>query len=134
MVWMAIAIALPMTFLSDWVVNLLYGQQYNQAGSVLMIYIWAGVFVFLGVASSKWLLSENLQIFSTINTTIGAIVNVGLNYILIKKIGIEGAAWATLISYFIAAYLSLSLWKKTRINFINLSKTLLITRIFNAKK
>ena len=37
MVWIAIAIALPMTFLSDWVVNLLYGEQYNQAGSVLMI-------------------------------------------------------------------------------------------------
>jgi len=134
MVWMAIAIALPMTFLSDWVVNLLYGGQYNQAGSVLMIHIWAGVFVFLGVASGKWLLSENLQIYSIINTSIGAIVNVGLNYILIPKIGISGAAWATLISYFIAAYLCLLLSKKTRINFINLSKTLLITRIFHVKK
>ena len=50
MVWMAIAIAIPMTFLSDWQVNLLYGQQYNQADSVLMIHIWAGVFVSLVVA------------------------------------------------------------------------------------
>jgi O-antigen/teichoic acid export membrane protein len=134
MVWMAILIALPMTFLSDWVINILYGEQYSQAGSVLMIHIWAGVFVFLGVASGKWLLSENLQIFSTVNTTIGAIVNVVLNYILIPKIGVEGAAWATLISYFVAAYLSLLFWKKTRTNFINLSKTLLITRIFHVKK
>jgi O-antigen/teichoic acid export membrane protein len=131
---MAIAIALPMTFLSDWVVHFLYGNQYNQAGSVLMIHIWAGVFVFLGVASGKWLLSENLQMFSTVNTTIGAIVNIYLNYILIPKMGVEGAAWATLISYCIAAYLSLLFWKKTRINFINLSKTLLITRIFHVKK
>ena len=46
MVWMAIAIALPMTFLSDWIINLLYGEQYSQAGSVLMIHIWAGIFVF----------------------------------------------------------------------------------------
>jgi len=43
-----------------------------------MIHIWAGVFVFLGVASSKWLLTENLQIFSTVNTAIGAIFNIGL--------------------------------------------------------
>ncbi|MDK9693917.1 MAG: flippase, partial [Sulfurimonas sp.] len=125
MVWMAIAIALPMTFLSDWVVNLLYGEQYIEAGNVLMIHIWAGVFVFLGVSSGKWLLNENLQIFSTINTTIGAIVNVVLNYVLIQKMGIVGAAWATLISYFIAAYFCLLFWKKTRVNFINLSKSLL---------
>ena len=133
MVWMAITIALPMTFLSDWVVNLLYGGQYSQAGGVLKIHIWAGVFVFLGVASGKWLLNENLQIFSTINTTIGAIVNISLNYILIKHIWIVGAAWATFISYFIAAYLCLAFWEKTRVNFINLSRTLLITRILNVK-
>ena len=134
MVWMAIAIALPMTFMSDWVVNLLYGEQYNQAGSVLMIHIWAGVFVFLGVASGKWLLTENLQIFSTINSTIGAVVNILLNYILIQKLGVEGAAWATLISYFVAAYLSLLFWSKTRMNFINLSKSILFIRIFSVKK
>jgi len=134
MVWIAIAIALPMTFLSDWVINLLYGEQYKEAGSVLMIHIWAGVFVFLGVASGKWFMAENLQIFSSINTTIGAVANIGLNYILIPKIGVEGAAWATLISYFVAAYLSLLFWKKTRVNFMNLSKTLLITRMFYAKK
>jgi len=133
MVWLAIAIALPMTFLSDWIVNLLYGEQYDQAGSVLMIHIWAGIFVFMGVASSKWLISENLQIFSTINTTIGAIINILLNYILIKNIGIEGAAWATLISYFTAAYLSLFFWKKTRINFLNLSKSLFCMGVLHAK-
>ena len=134
MVWLAIAIALPMTFLSDWVVHFLYGEQYNQAGSILMIHIWAGVFVFLGVASGKWLLSENLQIFSTVNTSIGAIVNIWLNYILIPKIGVSGAAWATLISYFVAAYLCLLFFKKTRINFANLSKSLFFIRIFNVQK
>jgi len=39
--WIAIAIALPMTFLSDMIVNMLYGEQYNQAASVLTIHIWA---------------------------------------------------------------------------------------------
>ena len=126
MLWIAIVIALPMTFFSDWVVNLLYGEQYNQAGNVLMIHIWAGVFVFLGVASGKWLLSENLQIFSTINTAIGAISNIVLNLILIPRFGVEGAAWATVISYAISGYFMLALHSKTRINFINLSKSILI--------
>ena len=104
MVWMAIAIALPMTFLSDWVVNLLYGSQYNQSGSVLMIHIWAGVFVFLGVAFSKYLTIENLTKKMFYRTFLGAILNIILNYFLIPKYGIKGAAVATLLSQFVANY------------------------------
>jgi O-antigen/teichoic acid export membrane protein len=104
MVWMAIAIALPMTFLSDWVVSLLYGEQYNQAGSVLMIHIWAGVFVFLGVAFSKYLTNENLTRKFFYRTTLGAVVNIILNYLLITKYGIKGAAIATLVAQFVANY------------------------------
>jgi O-antigen/teichoic acid export membrane protein len=105
MVCMAIAIALPMTFLSDWIIELLYGGQYNQAGSVLMIHIWAAVFVFLGVAFSKYLTAENLTKKSFYRTLLGAILNVILNYILIPKYGINGAAIATLIGQFIANYM-----------------------------
>jgi O-antigen/teichoic acid export membrane protein len=118
MVWMAIAIALPMTFLSDWVVSLLYGEQYNQAGSVLMIYIWAGVFVFLGVASSKWFISENLQKYSFYRTFAGAIINIFLNYILIPRYDIIGAAFATLISQAIASYVFNIVNKKLRYTFL----------------
>lgn len=106
MVWMAIAIALPMTFLSDWVVEILYGGQYNQAGSVLMIHIWAGVFVFLGVASGKWFTAENLQMLLFWRTFYGMLINVILNFLLIPKYGIQGAAVATLVSQAIAAYFS----------------------------
>jgi O-antigen/teichoic acid export membrane protein len=105
MVWMAIAIALPMTFLSDWIIELLYGGQYNQAGSVLMIHIWAAVFVFLGVAFSQYLTAENLTKKSFYRTLLGAILNVILNYILIPKYGINGAAIATLLGQFIANYM-----------------------------
>ena len=63
-VWIAIAIALPMTFLSDIIVNMLYGEQYNQAASVLTIHIWASIFVFLGVASGQWFIAENLQLLA----------------------------------------------------------------------
>lgn len=134
MSFIAIIIALSMTFLSNWLIHLLYGVEYYQAGKVLMIHIWAGIFVFIGVASGKWLLVENLQIISIVNTAFGAIVNIVLNYIFIKKIGVEGAAWATLVSYFLAAYLSLCFWKKTRINFINISKSLLFIKSLNIKR
>ena len=104
MVWMAIFIALPMTFLSDWIVYLLYGEQYNASGSVLMIHIWIGVFVFLGVAFSNYLVNENLTKKSFYRTAFGALLNVGLNFILIPKYGIKDAAIATLLSQFFANY------------------------------
>lgn len=102
MVWMAIAIAIPMTFMSDWVVNLLYGEQYNQAGSVLMIHIWAGVFVFLSVANDKWFYVENKAKLLTFKVLTGALSNILLNALLIPLYGIIGAAIATIISYSIS--------------------------------
>ncbi len=48
MVWMAVAIALPTTFLAPWVIRVLYGDAFLQASGVLSIHIWAGVFVFFG--------------------------------------------------------------------------------------
>ena len=129
MVWMAIAIAIPMTFMSDWIVELLYGDQYSQTGSVLMIHIWAGVFVFLGVASGKWFIVENLQKYSFYRTFAGAVLNVILNFILIPKFGINGAAIATLSSQATAAYLFDLFSTKTRKMFFLKTKSLLLIRM-----
>ena len=133
MVWLAVTIALPTTFLAPWIIRVLYGEVFSQAAGVLSIHIWAGVFVFLGVASKNWLLTENLQIFSTINTSIGALANIVLNYILIKNMGINGAAISTLISYFIAAYLCLAFFDRTRLNFLNLTKSLFFKGSYSVK-
>jgi O-antigen/teichoic acid export membrane protein len=128
MVWLAVAVALPTTFLSGWVVNLLYGPEYAQAGGVLALHIWAGLFVAMGVASGRWLLTENLQIISAKNTALGAVINVVLNFLLLPYIGILGAAFATVISYGFAAYVSLAFYSKTRINFYYLSRSLNLIR------
>ncbi len=124
MVWLALIIALPMTFLSDWIVHLLYGVQYNQAGSVLIIHIWTGVFVFLGVASAQWLISENYVYIAFFRNFIGAIGNILLNIILIPKFGIQGAAIATLLAWIISAFLFDLILPKTRKMFILKSKAL----------
>lgn len=105
MVWMALAIALPMTFISDALVLALYGVAYEGAGLILMIHIWASVFVFLGVASSKWLLAENLPFCSLYRNLFGLVLNVSLNYFFIPIMGAVGAAIASLIAYAAAFYL-----------------------------
>lgn len=105
MVWSAIAIAIPVTFMSDWLINFLYGAQYNQAGSVLTIHIWTSIFVFMGVVFSRFLTAENWTKKALYRTLLGATINVILNFILIPLYGIEGAALATLIGQFTANYI-----------------------------
>lgn len=104
MVWVAVAIALPLSFLSDWVVVFLYGEQYREAGNVLIIHIWAGVFVFLGVSFSKYLTAENMVIESFQRTLVGAISNILLCYTLIPNFGILGSAVALLASQIITNF------------------------------
>ncbi len=125
MVLIAISVAIPMTFMSDWIVKWLYGTQYNEAGSVLMIHIWAAIFVFLGVASGKWFIAENLQILSFFRTFYGMLINIILNILFIPKYGIQGAAFATLFSQFMAAYLFDLFSYKTRNMFYMKTKSLL---------
>jgi O-antigen/teichoic acid export membrane protein len=129
MVWSAIAIALPMTFLSDWLVTLLFGKAYSEAGQVLMINIWAGVFVFLGVASGSWLTSENLQRISFYRTLSGAAINIVLNFVLIPIYGVIGSAIASVIAQIMAAFAFDILSKKTRKIFLMKLNTLNITKI-----
>jgi PST family polysaccharide transporter len=98
MVWLSVAVALPITFLSDPIVVLLYGPDYAEAGTVLAIHIWASIFVFLGVASGQWFIAENRQILSFQRTFLGALINVVLNCVCIPQFGVVGAAYATLMA------------------------------------
>ena len=123
-------VALPTTFLADWVIMTLYGSDYQEAADVLRIYIWASVFVSLGVASSKWLVAENLQRYSFYRTALGAVLNISCNFWLIPIYGIKGAVYATLISYFIVAYASLGFFKKTRRNFWTATYSLNLYAVF----
>jgi O-antigen/teichoic acid export membrane protein len=117
MVWGSVAVAIPTTLIADWLILILYGNEFEDAADVLRIYIWAGVFVALGVASSKWLIAENLEKYSFYRTVLGGILNVGCNFWLIPIYGIKGAAYATLIAQGSVSFASLALYSKTRKNF-----------------
>jgi O-antigen/teichoic acid export membrane protein len=126
MVWASVAVALPTTLLADWVILILYGTDFQEAADVLRIYIWAGVFVTLGIASSKWLVAENLQRYLFYITALGAVLNIICNFWLIPIYGIKGAAFATLVAQGTVGFLSLSFFKKTRHNFLLAAKSLSI--------
>jgi len=102
--WTGIAIALAVAWLASPIVTLLFGAAYAAAGPVLALHVWAGIAVFLGVASSQFLVAENLVKLSLYRTALGLAVNVVLNLALIPSYGPMGAALATLLSYFVATF------------------------------
>lgn len=95
------------------IVGLLYGQQFAASSDVLRLHAWTSVAVSWGVASSQFLLLHNRQAVSLARTAVGLLSNVSLNFLLIPAYGAEGAAMATLISYFAATF-SIALHRPSR--------------------
>jgi O-antigen/teichoic acid export membrane protein len=101
-IWISILIAIFVTVYGESLVNYIYGDAYSKTGKILIIHIFAGVSVSFSYVWSKILLSENKQKIILNANILGSIFNVILNYILIGKIGVIGAAYATLFSYILA--------------------------------
>ena len=111
---------------SGWLITQLYGTSYQAAVPIFAVHIWSGLFTFLGIAQSKWIVSEGLQTFNFYSRLSGLVANVGLNLWLIPLLGIMGAAIATLISYALGGYLFFWLLPATRENARLLTKALVL--------
>lgn len=114
MVAAALIVSLLMFSFSTPIITFIYGDDYQASAAILSIHVFATLFIFQRAILSKWLIAEGHYKFSLFSHGAGAISNIILNYLLIPQYGGIGAAWATLFSYMIASFLSLSLTKQTR--------------------
>lgn len=113
-------------FLSDYIIVGLYGDAFKNASSVLAIHIFSAIFVYLGVSSGRWLISEGKTKLNLYRNLIALLINIILNVAFINKFGIVGAAYASLISYAVGFYLFDLLLRETRLIFVLKSKALLL--------
>lgn len=118
------SIVVPVLLSATPLIELLFGVEYAAAAPILQVHIWAFLFVSLGVARGKWLVTENFTRFAMFATLLGAIANVGLNVILIPTHAGLGAAWATLISQGVAAYFSCLMIPSLRKVFVQMTKAI----------
>lgn len=121
---LALFIAVLVSLFSYPIITFLFGEAYESAAPILIIHIWAAIFIFMRAALSKWILIENVLVFSLITQGLGAVFNVLLNLWWIPLFGGVGAAYATLVSYAIASYFALIFHKKTRVVFFMMTKSL----------
>lgn len=99
---------------SDFIIPFLFGNEYLESVLTTKILSFTLLFVFFGVINEHWYISKNLQKYYAIYVFLGAILNIIFNYILINKIGIQGAAYSTILTYFIIIFLFDYSNKKTR--------------------
>ncbi|MDE1335111.1 flippase [Vibrio aestuarianus] len=99
MFWFALLIIFFFSICSETIVGFLYGKEFYEASNILIIHAWSALAVFISVSTTSWIISENLQKYKLIQDLFGAIFNILLNFILVPKYGIIGAAYATVISY-----------------------------------
>jgi PST family polysaccharide transporter len=111
---LAVAIAVPVTFGANWIISTLFGESYLAAGAVLTVHVWALIFVFLGVVSDRWFIAEGRPKLNLQRTVLGVCVNVVLNFVLIPRFGLIGAATATIVAHSVAAFFSDLIQAKSR--------------------
>lgn len=119
------SISIFFTLFAGFIIQFLYGDDYALSVFSLKISIWTGVFVFWGVVAGNMLVIENLNKHNLIKSIQGLVLNIFLNFLLIPRYGINGAAIATLISQFYASYFYYLFFKKTRHIFILQTKSIL---------
>jgi O-antigen/teichoic acid export membrane protein len=92
--------ALGCTLFAPFLITTVYGSNYSPAGQVMQIHAWAGIPVAIGVSHSCYMIFNNLQKYALVATGSSAVLNIIGNFICIPMLGINGAAIATVVSYF----------------------------------
>jgi len=126
---------IPMSLFANEIMSFLFAKQYVLAGEVLSIHIWAGLFLFLNVIRSLWILNESYFKFSLFANIVAGLLNIALNYIWLPIHGINGAAWATLISYsFTYLFSGLFFAPIREVFFMQIKSLFLINLFYQIKK
>ena len=115
-IWLCIGVSAVICLLAPVVVWTLYGADYMGAVNTLRIAIWFETFAMIGTARGIWILCENKDQYIKYYLSIGVIVNLALNALLIPVAGIEGAAIATLVTQIVTSIIGPMFFKATSVH------------------
>jgi len=123
---LAYLIVIPCVLVSPLLIHLLYGKEYQSSAGILTIQIWALLFVSLGVAREQFLVAEGHLKLSFVSTSLGAILNIAINLLLIPRYGAAGAALATVLTQCIVVMMPPLLYTPTRQMSLQLFRAILL--------
>lgn len=123
-------VSLMFLLLGDWVIRILYGDEFSSASLSLKIITWYTAFSYLGVARNAWIVSEGKQAYLKYLYTIAAFLNVLLNFILIPHMGAAGAAIASLVTQMFTSIILPAFFKELRSNTKLMIDAILLRNIY----
>jgi O-antigen/teichoic acid export membrane protein len=125
LVKISFVISLGTCIFAEPIVNILYGNSFEETVGLLRCYSFSLIFVYLSNASWSYYFNENLQFLGGLRLAYGAVINAGLNLLLIPYYGVYGSVIATLFSYSFSSFFVNYFSNRTRANFHMQSKALL---------
>lgn len=108
--YISLILSLIAIFLTP-LISILYGQEYNRAMMIIIILVFGIVFATIGKVLYVYYITKGEPLIHLIITFVAFLTNFILNIFLIPKFGINGAALASTISYFIYGVVYLLVFK-----------------------
>jgi O-antigen/teichoic acid export membrane protein len=119
---LGIPVAAATTITAPQVLQIVFGPAYADASAPLALLIWSSVTVYANAPFGFLLLARHQDRRYMWIAIVGAVVNLGMNAVLIPTIGMVGAATATLGAE--AAVLACMLWFTRDVSFVILRRSL----------
>lgn len=122
--WAGVAVAIALVVCAGPIIDVLFGEDYSSAASILRIQALGCPFVFMGAVLSKWIIAEGRGWVSLGRHGTGALLGLTANILLMPSFGLPVAAWATVASYIVASYLFCAIFSSTRPVFWMMSRSI----------
>lgn len=114
-------------FFSAEIVFFVYGDRFAESAILLKTMSVIIVFIIPATMISKILIVQDSTKIELMKTSVAAVVNVTLNYLLIPRLGLAGAVSASIAAYVTSDLLMYCLFKKTRALFFIICKSIMFS-------
>ena len=126
-------VAIMIALLGELAIIIIYGREFAPAAAPMKIYAWSTAFSYIGVARSIWMQCENKTKYETLISLFGAVCNIALNFLLISRYEIIGAAIAAVATQFLTNFIFLFAVKDIRENAKLILSAILLNGVINRR-
>ena len=105
-IWLTVLLSGMTSLLAYWIISLTFGQAYLPAVVVLQVLSFKAASLALSNTAGTMIVAEGMQRYAAVRDTLGCIVCICLNYVLLPRYGIMAAAWIAILSNVVAGYLA----------------------------
>ena len=114
-------------------IQITFGNNFGEASKILVLLSFGLIPMFNAFLRSSYMTISESQKIILYTTLFSSIINIFLNFIMIKKYGIEGAVYATVLTQILSLSLLNIAFEKTRVLFFIQTKSLLLMGIWSKK-